>query len=655
MAKKIILKRLVLSNWKSLNLDVKFNDKSTSVSGRNGIGKSSLQSAWNWLLSSYTSAVVPKNHELFDNRVELTHETPIASVKAWVAIDGVEYTIEKTAQAKFTRKRGSYEYVKDSSDSYKILIDDIEVSATNYTQWIETNICPTDMLVYCLEGSFFTVLADDDKKKARKVLETIVGEIKQEDFTGNYDVLANDFAKGYTVEQIEERTKNQIKPIKDRMVKIPALVEDKEKLLSEYQKIDYVAIEKRIAETRADIQQIDNQILGNGEAIKPILGQRDAIFDLINSMTLKLIECRNVYLSGYNAIRNEIKGKIGDIDRLNQDIQTRYIKNQREYEYNCRNLDELKRGIKNSETFIEDLRKQRDEIKSRVFVAETCSYCGQELPAEKQDELKAKFNERKQSELEYVIAQGKRLAAKIEDDKKRIAELEEIVAKGVELEELQSAEILQQQLKAHEETFVQFEETKEYKELNKEIDELKASLPTIPQNDNEELTNAKNALLNRLESLNQELGGKYKAEQIKSELSSLQSELSELGITIAQLEGVLAKCQDYREEIANIISMRVNGRLKDCQIQMWETQKNGDMIPSCIVTDNSGVKYSTLNNSKRLKTAIELQRMFCDHFGLLMPFFIDEYNVFDGTYKVGYNDTQMIYLNVSNSSFLIIE
>ena len=80
MAKKIILKRLVLSNWKSLNLDVKFNDKSTSVSGRNGIGKSSLQSAWNWLLSSYTSAVVPKNHELFDNRVELTHETPIASV-----------------------------------------------------------------------------------------------------------------------------------------------------------------------------------------------------------------------------------------------------------------------------------------------------------------------------------------------------------------------------------------------------------------------------------------------------------------------------------------------------------------------------------------------------------------------------------------------
>ena len=47
--KEIKLKRLVLSNWKSLNLDVAFHEKDTRISGRNGIGKSSLQSAWNWL------------------------------------------------------------------------------------------------------------------------------------------------------------------------------------------------------------------------------------------------------------------------------------------------------------------------------------------------------------------------------------------------------------------------------------------------------------------------------------------------------------------------------------------------------------------------------------------------------------------------------
>jgi AAA15 family ATPase/GTPase len=124
--KEVILKRIKLSNWKSLNLDVKFNDKSTKISAKNGVGKSSLIAGWNWLLSSYTNAVSPKNHELFDNREELTHETPIAGVKAWISIDDVDYTIEKTAQAKFTRKRGSNEWSKDSSDVYKVYIDEIE-------------------------------------------------------------------------------------------------------------------------------------------------------------------------------------------------------------------------------------------------------------------------------------------------------------------------------------------------------------------------------------------------------------------------------------------------------------------------------------------------------------------------------------------------
>ena len=97
--KTIVIKRLILQNWKSLNHDVVFNADTTTVCARNGVGKSSLQKAWNWLLSGYTSAITPKNHELFDNRCELTHETPIASVKAYVSIDGV--ALPKTTGALF--------------------------------------------------------------------------------------------------------------------------------------------------------------------------------------------------------------------------------------------------------------------------------------------------------------------------------------------------------------------------------------------------------------------------------------------------------------------------------------------------------------------------------------------------------------------------
>lgn len=652
--KEVILKRIKLSNWKSLNLDVKFNDKSTKISAKNGVGKSSLIASWNWLLSGYTNAVAPKNHELFDNREELTHETPIASVKAWISIDGVDYTIEKTAQAKFTRKRGSNEWSKDSSDTYKIYIDEIETTATEFNNWLEHNICPTDMLVYCLDGSFFSVLAEEDKRKARKVLENIVGEIKESDFSGNYDCLKNDFTKGYTIEQIEERTKNQIKPLRDRLVKVPALIEDKERLLAEYLQTDYSAIEKQVEETRNDIQNIDDQILGNGESIKPILGQRDAIFDLINSKTLKLNERKNIHLNAYNAVRSEIKGKISDVSKRNAEIKVHNEQKQCEYDYHKRNLEQLNRELKNSESFIDDLRKQKDEIKARIFKTESCAYCGQELPMETQEELRVKFNERKQKDLDFVVSQGKNLSQKIEDIKRRISDLQCIIDKGVQLEELESSEILEQQLQAYESTYQSFEETKEYAELKKEIDELNNSLPTIPQNNNEELTNAKKTLLNRLESLNRYLGGKYKAEQIKEEIDSLKSELRKVGNDIAELEGVLFKCKEYVEERADIISRRVNDKLTDCKIVMFEVQKNGDFAPSCTITDNNGVKYSTLNNSNRIKTCISLQQLFCKHFDISMPTFIDECSIFDSS-NIPQLSNQTIYLYASDSPVLVIE
>lgn len=652
--KEVILKRIKLSNWKSLNLDVKFNDKSTKISAKNGVGKSSLIAGWNWLLSGYTNAVAPKNHELFDNREELTHETPIASVKAWISINDVEYTIEKTAQAKFTRKRGSNEWTKDSSDTYKTYIDEIETSATDFNGWIEHNICPADMLVYCLDGTFFTVLADEDKRKARKVLENIVGEIKEDDFSGNYDCLKNDFAKGYTIEQIEERTKNQIKPLRDRLVKIPALIEDKERLLSEYLQTDYSIIETQIEETRNDIQKIDDQILGNGESIKPILGQRDTIFDLINSKTLKLNERKNVYLNAYNAVRNEIKGKISDVSKRNAGIKVRNEQKQCEYDYRNRNLEQLNRELKNSESFIDDLRKQKDEIKARIFKTESCAYCGQELPMDTQEELKAKFNERKQKDLDFVVAQGKNLSQKIEDVKRRISDLQVIIDKGVQLEEFEKSEILEAELKAYESSYQPFEETKEYAELKKEIDDLNNSLPEIPQNNNEELTNAKKTLLSRLESLNQQLGGKYKAEQIKEEIDSLKSELRKAGNEIAELEGVLFKCKEYSEERADVISCRVNDKLTDCKIVMFEVQKNGDLVPSCTITDNNGVKYSTLNNSNRIKTCISLQQLFCKHFDISMPTFIDESSIFDSS-NIPQLPNQTIYLYASDSPVLVIE
>ena len=105
MAKEIVLKSLELSNFRGRSAKIEFG-KRTDISGENGIGKSTVMKAWYWLISGCTAPGDTRNMNLFDNTKELTKDTPKASVKAFLDIDGCETSMERTAEAQFVRKRG---------------------------------------------------------------------------------------------------------------------------------------------------------------------------------------------------------------------------------------------------------------------------------------------------------------------------------------------------------------------------------------------------------------------------------------------------------------------------------------------------------------------------------------------------------------------
>lgn len=225
--KEIIIKRICLSDWKAKNLDVTFNDGVTKISAKNEVGKSSLQQAWNWLFTSCTTPTSGRNANLYDNRVPLSPDTPQASVKVWLTIDDTEYTLERIAQAKFKRPRGEEEWVKDTSDTYITKIDDFEVTATAFAEWVEEMICPMDMMPFVLDGAFFTTLSIQDKKKARAVIESIVGGCDIDALKGDYSKLAPKLAK-HTPEQIRTQVMALMSPIKKRMDAIPAIIKNKQ-------------------------------------------------------------------------------------------------------------------------------------------------------------------------------------------------------------------------------------------------------------------------------------------------------------------------------------------------------------------------------------------------------------------------------------------
>ena len=652
MEKRITLKEITLSNWRSINQKVAF-DEVTTVSGRNGAGKSSLMKAFYWLLTSYPHPNETANFNLFDCRVPLTPDTPKACVKAVLDIDGVEYSIERRAEAKFVKKRGSCEYEKASSDSYELYIDDIETSATNFKSWVESNLCPMDMLKYCLDGGFFVNLVDEDMRKSRKVLEAIIGEIKDEDMKGDYSVLTEDLKK-YTIEQIEERSKNEMRPWKARMAEIPAIIESKVATLSEYSRIDFDAILKDIENNKSEIENIDNRILGNGKAIEPILGRRDEILEIINSKTLSLNDSRLVYLSKENAEINALKVKIDEVKRMNATTEaTNLAFSRKKLELEDR-IKRYEAEIARLEARRESLLKDKDAVKARVFEGASCSYCGQELPSDMLDKAREKFNASKTRELEDIVTRGRnnnleieRMKASIEDAKNELALIPPPSVK-VDTTEMET------NLAKLQADFIPYENTAEYARLTKEIEGLKATMPEIPTNDNEALTDAKRVLMNSLDELNRRYGLKYKADEMREDIAFLKNELRAVGAEIARLEGKIDKCKEYMQEKADIISYRVNGKLSECKIDMWSAQKDGTLIPDVVLRGKNGVKFGSLNFAHQIRARIELCRLFASYFGLSLPIWVDEARVFDSN-TTPKHDNQMVFLYANDNPYLTVE
>ena len=651
--KTIYLKKLALSNFRGQNHEVEFGD-TTVIKGRNGCGKSTLMHGFYYLLSSYTSAQEVKNNNLFDNKIELTKDTPKAIVEAVVEIEGYEYSLKKVAEAKFVRKRGlDNVYEKASSDTYTLYIDNIETSVSDFNAWIERNICPVDMIPYLLDGSFFANLVENDKSKSRKVLENIIGEVKEEDMKGDYSCIKEDL-KRFTLEQLEERTKNEMKPLKARMAEIPAIIDSKQATLAEYEQIDYDSLLKEIESKKADIEQIDASILGQGKAIEPIMGERNRIYDLINDKSMMLYETKIAHNNRETAKISAVKAQLDEAKRKNASVARENEMAKANFDAICKEVESQKRNLKMFEDMRNELLEQRDEIKARVFSEATCSYCGQELPYDKQEEMRQAFNERKQKELELIVAKGRKNNESISVTKETIAKLEELIAKGYTTLEVQDLSALEEQYRVAQTAFVPFESTSEYMRLSKEIDDLKATLPEIPTNDNEALTNAKRMLIGELETLNRRYGLKAKADSIRLEIEMHRNEQRTIGSEIARLEGKIDKCKEYAQEKADIISYRVNGKMNNCKIEMWSAQKDGNLVPDVVIKGKNGVKYSTLNFSDRIKTCIELQRLFMEKYEVSLPVWIDEYSIFSLD-NAPIIQGQSILLSASNDMYLTVE
>ena len=641
--KTITLKKLTLQDWRGQNNSVTFG-QNTEIKGRNKSGKSSIFNAWLWLLIGVDSND-NANYKLFDEKVEPTHEnSKVASVEAVLDIDGVEYTLKKTAEIGWTRKKGREEYERKGVDAYSFFVDSIGRNASDYKAFIEETFAPFSKLKLMLNIGHYLGM---EWKELRRMFEDLVGEIKEENFKGDYSIIKNELAK-YAPEQIKESIKGQMKPIKQNIEGLPITINTLQSSLPDISGLD--TIQQEIDEAKKQIENIDKSILGNNEQAKVYIEKRNAELAEISKLKQEYAEAESAYNLKPIKQANKIKAQLAKIDGSNTQILKENKLAKETIENTDKSLKLATSKLDKLNEYRNTLLKQNEEVKAMQFTDDKCSFCGQELPEGMLESAKKKFFEQKDAKHKAIVAEGRANNEKIAQCKKEIEELQAILDKGYKEKPLQDTKELTLELQELRDGFVKYSNTKEGKEKLEIIASHEANLTDIPATDTTALQNMKKKLINEIEANSKKLGLKDEYNKQVTKIAQFQSELKDSATELALLEGKLNAVERYEREKASIISYRVNSKFNYLHVEMTETNKSGNIVNTCKVTDNMGISASVTNHASKVLIGIDLALALQRFYDINLPLFIDDSELINED-NMPFMDNQLIKLIVTNDDF----
>ena len=631
----IKFKKAILTNFRGQSREVVFKDGLTQIIGFNGTGKTSVYVAVKWCFTGVDEQN-RTNYDLFDHKLDFTPENAIpAVVETTVDVDGAEYVFKRQAKQKWTRPRGSAEYVKDKSDEYKFYVDGLELSATAYKDKVaEVFGMDVEKLKLCMDVCYYRTL---DWKDLRKHFADIVGEVKNEDFLGDYsDILP--YLERFGGERAKEYLRQQINPLKKQVDDIDADIRATKRTMPDLTPVEKA--QRQIDEKKARIEEINKEILGLEEANKPFIEKRNAEIAEIRKLSSEYNDKEKAYETREREFMATMEKELSNAKLHNADIDNIVKRNEQAIAKHNAEIQLCKEDIADLSEERERLKAQNEEIKSRKFTDTICPNCGQELPADRIAELQNNFYKDNETLRAPIVERGINVRARLDAKKLRLEALErEEVTITEAPQPCDIAEIQQRIVKAKSEA-VRFDQTPEAQKMLERIKEMDSNLTVIPEVNSAELQEEIKQLVSEVEELSRITARKESYDKCKRDIADFEEDKRSVGIELAKWEGLLDKLMAREREWADIVRDRANKYLEYSHVEMIEINKSGDIIDTCTLSMNK-VDRSVINHANKTIIGIDVSNAICKRYDVSIPVFIDDFEHF--TSEMNYaGDRQVI-------------
>lgn len=657
--KKIIIKKLHLLNFKGMrDFTIEFNDKITSISGYNGIGKTTIFDAFTWLLFGKDSKG-RKNFDIktYDESGKTIERIP-HEVSGVLLINGEELNLCRKYTEKWVKKRGTSEEVFTGNEEERFY-NDVPMSVKEWSEKIDA-ICPEDVFKFITNPWYFTSQKTDVQ---RAMLFRMAGEVSNEDIAkGNekFKALLADLT-GKTMDEYKREIAAKKRTLKAETEVIPERIDERKRDTAGLEadengnKIDFDALAKKQALKEKELEKIELQITDVMEAfnasMQDNLEKSKKYADVVRAMNAREAEISaeaNKEFLAEVAKQHELKSQVRQLAankvRLQEQIKA--------YE------EAITKCEKTRDVLIAEWKRINEETISFNGDDFICPTCHRQLDIDdieaKQEELTRNFNADKARRLDDNNTRGKANKVKMDGYSTNIRNCNEELAKiEKEVKDCTSNPLYAKELIAPN-VHPQIEADEKRKELWASANALRNEIENEkPQGkpDTEKLNEQKRALINEIDGIKALKVRKGQIEKNNARVAELESELRNRSEELARLEGIEFTMLQFSKARINAIEDKVNALFSFVKFKMFDIQINGGEVETCEAVAD-GVPYSTQNNAMCLNMGIDIINAICRSEGISAPIFVDNA---EGVIDLEPTISQLIRLVVSNDKSLVIK
>lgn len=669
---KATLKSLHLENFKGTKDKTYEFGKSTRVSGMNRIGKTTIATAWFWLLAD-------KNYELVSNpniRPDDVEEC-VPTVTAVLDVDGKEITIAKMQKRKVGKPDANGISKVTLTNTYEI--NSVPKTERDFKADLEELGLIVDNFLVCSHPDVFTGQKQADM---RKILFKMASAKTDAEIAATSEDTA-DVAKlleSYKFEEIEAMNNASKKKAVEQLDAIPNQIIGLEKA-----KVDVDVAEQELAKADLErkIAEINQKIVGAGNAVESLRQEEMQLqFDMsviTQDMSREL-----------SAKRRELENSLENYDPVVENIRKNISKTEGQIADNTQ-------AIADADVERKKLGEQYNAEKVRVFDetpylfdesewvfdenSTVCSLCGQTLPADKIEQLKADFESRKEkarvdaaqrladaknnfitqkkSNLEEIKANGTAKKNLIEELTKKNVDLQAIIDDLKEQEKVAAArkeELSKQLAEIPEEA--DYTQNEEYVMLNTRHNEVLAEIERLQAADDAEIVVSlkieKEDLKSQLEEINKIIAQAANNIRIDEQIADMQKNQREYEQAKADAEKILHQLKEVSKRKNALLVEEINQHFGIVSWKLFDYQKNGEYKEVCVPMVDGKEFGVTTNTGREIQAKLDICNSFQKFFDMYVPIFLDGAESLNNEY-IPAVDTQLILLTVTEDKQLKVE